>query len=55
MKCFYFSSYNLNILQLNVAMWGPLLLVLWCSVPVVVMRLLLTLLKCFNLKFLNCC
>jgi len=36
------------ILQLNVAMWAPLDLGHWCSVPVVVMSLLLTLLKRFN-------
>jgi len=44
MKQLCFSIYNVNILQLNVAMWSPSTMKPWCSVPVGVMQLLLTLL-----------
>jgi len=43
MKRLCFSFYKVNILQLNVAMWGHSAMGPWCSVPVVVIHLLLTL------------
>jgi len=45
MKRLCFSFYNVNILQLNVATWGPICALVQC--PVVVMHLLLTLLQTY--------
>jgi len=40
MKQLCFSFYNVNILQLNVAIWAPFALRTWCSVSVAIMHLL---------------